>query len=1171
MAPPDEPRDDVTNQPTEVLEEAAQRARAQRAAEPRRPALAAGQQIAGRYTIVRFIAAGGMGEVYEAEDRVLGIEVALKIIRPEVAFRERAVERFRREILFARRVTHPNVCRIFDVGHHPAEGDAPGVVFLTMELLRGESLDQILRREGAMTAVAALPLVTQMAAALAAAHEAGIVHRDFKTANVMVIPPRSSETAPRVVVTDFGLARAADTEDYGTLTQPEHLVGTPAYMAPEQIEGGEVGPATDVYALGVVLYEMVTGRRPFVGDSPISTALKRFREAPSSPREHAPSLPSRWAVAILRCLEREPQDRFASATEVVRALAGDTVPTRRRGRRRAFALGAGLTALVAVAAGLLLVPVLRKDGPPSATPAGTFAAAPRRSVAVLGFRNLSGRKDAAWLSTALAEMLTSELAAGETLRTVPGENVARMKIDLSLGEAESLAADSLARIRQHVGADVVVLGSYLAVGDGAARPIRIDLRLQDTAAGETLGSVTETGTEKDILDLVSRTGGRLRQRLGVGDLSATDAGALRASLPSSPVAARFYAEGIASLRRFDALAARSLLEQAVKADEGYAPSHAALAEAWAALGYDAEAADSARRAHERAEGFSREERLVIEGRLREATKDWPKAIEVYRSLWTFFPDDLEHGLRLAAAQSAGGQNEDARATLAALRRLPPPAADDPRVDLAEALAAETLGDFKAERELAARAVAKASARGASLVVARARLAEAWAFRYQGQPREATEAATDARRRYEAAGDRGGVAHALLLVSNGLEDQGDLAGARRAAEEGLSIRRSLGDANGTARMLNSLANVLDLQGELGEARRRREESLSLFKKAGNRNGMAVATFNIANLMAKGGDHDGARARYQEALAAFRELGNRMGIAAATTGLANELKERADLAGAMRLYDEALALNREIGDPSGQAICEANLGVVSLLLGDLAPARKHYEEALRLAGQADNQSLKSTSLTGVAEVLARAGDLAEARRRHEEALKMRTETGEERAAAESRLFLALLSLDEGRVADAEPPSRELPEVFRKLRVPEYEAHSRALRALVLLERGDARGAREEMRRAWSTAGAVAPPELRYVLLVVDARARAAAGDVRGATRALESTAAEARKAGLVGFELDARLALGEVELASGQAEAGRARLAQVESDARARGFGTVANEAARKRGAAVPPRA
>ena len=306
-----------------------------------------------------------------------------------------------------------------------------------MELLRGDTLRQHLRVRGALGVEEALPLVTQMAAALAAAHEAGVVHRDFKAANVMLVPSRSPGAPPRVVVTDFGLAWAGDSST--SITRSDHIVGTPAYVAPEQAEGGEVTAASDIYAFGVVLYEMMTGRLPFEGDSPLSTVLKRFREDPVSRAITCPRFTGRGTAAILRCLERDPRDRFASANDVVAALRGETVaaPMGVRSRRRVTLIAAAVAAVVAVAATGAYLWTRRPATATADRPGPAPVAASRRSVAVLGFKNLSGNAEKAWLSTALSEMLAAELAAGAKLRTVPGENVSRMKADLGLPDADA--------------------------------------------------------------------------------------------------------------------------------------------------------------------------------------------------------------------------------------------------------------------------------------------------------------------------------------------------------------------------------------------------------------------------------------------------------------------------------------------------------------------------------------------------------------------------------------------------------------------------------------------------------------------------------------------------------------------------------------------------------------
>ncbi len=292
---------------------------------------AAGDVLAARFRITRLLGRGGMGEVYEAHDLLLGERVAVKSIRPRGERDVSGEQRFRREIQLARRVTHANVCRIFEAG---IDG---GVAFLAMELIEGETLAQLLERRGKLPTAEALPLVQQVVAGLGAAHAAGIVHRDLKSQNILLAKGRA-------VITDFGVARAVG-EGLGSvaevMTAPAAIVGTPAYMSPEQVEGGEVTPASDIYSLGIVIYELVTGRRPFRADTPLATAALRLSHPPP-----APAVDPVWDAVILRCLARQPAARFASAVDVARALTA----RRRRPRWPVLAV------LVAAAAlGWLLV------------------------------------------------------------------------------------------------------------------------------------------------------------------------------------------------------------------------------------------------------------------------------------------------------------------------------------------------------------------------------------------------------------------------------------------------------------------------------------------------------------------------------------------------------------------------------------------------------------------------------------------------------------------------------------------------------------------------------------------------------------------------------------------------------------------------------------------------
>ena len=285
--------------------------------------------LAGRFKVMRFIARGGMGEVYEAEDQELNERVALKTVRFEMAHREHAIERFKREIQLARKVTHPNVCRTFDVFRHADDNDSDGsreTLIVSMELLSGETLEHRIRRKGRLSPEEALPLLEQMAEGLHCAHQAGVIHRDFKSSNVMLSASAPSASSIRTVITDFGLAHAVVSTGE-SLTGSLDVLGTPAYMAPEQLEGGKITPATDIYTLGIVIYEMLTGKLPFSGDSALSTALKRLSMPAPSPRLLVPELESRWESTVMRCLARAPEDRFSNTRDVVRALHGEEAKT----------------------------------------------------------------------------------------------------------------------------------------------------------------------------------------------------------------------------------------------------------------------------------------------------------------------------------------------------------------------------------------------------------------------------------------------------------------------------------------------------------------------------------------------------------------------------------------------------------------------------------------------------------------------------------------------------------------------------------------------------------------------------------------------------------------------------------------------------------------------------
>lgn len=271
--------------------------------------LGVGDVLAGRYRIERFIAGGGMGMVYEARDILLSEPVAIKLLRPELLDKPGAQERFAEEIRIARRVTHPNVCRVFDVGIDGAR------IFFTMELHPGDTLAGLLARQGAMDAATAVPLVRQLLDGVAAAHAVSVVHLDLKPSNVLLGGPDGS----RLAITDFGLAVPCCAE-LGCRCDKPHLLGTPLYMAPEQVEGGMAMERTDVFALGVILFQIATGCLPYQGDSNEEIARARLRGAPPSPCAVRPAVDRRWDEVIRSCLARDPEERPQDARAVAGAL-----------------------------------------------------------------------------------------------------------------------------------------------------------------------------------------------------------------------------------------------------------------------------------------------------------------------------------------------------------------------------------------------------------------------------------------------------------------------------------------------------------------------------------------------------------------------------------------------------------------------------------------------------------------------------------------------------------------------------------------------------------------------------------------------------------------------------------------------------------------------------------
>jgi tetratricopeptide (TPR) repeat protein len=806
-------------------------------------------------------------------------------------------------------------------------------------------------------------------------------------------------------------------------------------------------------------------------------------------------------------------------------------------------------AIVLVAAAGWLATRFVRIGP-GTSPAAPAARPARRAVAVLGFKNLAGRPEDAWVSTALSEMLTTELAAGEKLRAIPSEDVARMKSDLGLGEADTLGRETLSRVRRNTGADLVLLGSYLSAGPDAGSPIRLDLRLQDTAAGETIAVVSEKGSAADFDALATRAGAQLRDKLSLPAVSPADAAAVKASLPSSPEAAKLYAEGLARLRVYDEVSARELLERAIAADPNHALAHSALAAAWSGLGYDARAIEESKKAYDLSSDLSRETRLLIEGRYRAMNNEWAKAVEIYRSLFTFFPDNLDYGLQLARAQTRSGKPTDALATISALEKAFPE--DGARVALAEADTARTISEFTRAEKAAIRAATLAEADGARLLAASARLNQAIARRNLGDPRGALTIYEQARKLFSEGKDPAGLASTINGIGNCKYDLGDLAGASQSYEEVLRIYREVGNKRNEAGALGNLANVIGDQGDLAGGVRFAQQALAIFQEIGDRAGEAEQMNNIGAALVMMGDIRGARALFEKAIPIHEELGDSGGLAIALTNVGELEVLDSNFASAETSFGRALQIFRDSGQKSKAVYPMVGLAGVKFETGDLAAAKSLLEEGLRISREVDDKHEAAFALTGLGVVALADDRIADAKRSFEEARNIRAEIGEASAAEQSRVDLARAALAEKDFAQVQALAGAAAAELEKQKIPDDQAAALAVLARGLTAAGRTAEAEKALAKARPLAARSQNDGVRREVLLASARVRAARGDAAGAARSLAEAAARAREKGLMAFVLEARLLEAEILAAA-------SRLADVEKDAAAKGFRRIAREA------------
>jgi serine/threonine protein kinase/tetratricopeptide (TPR) repeat protein len=615
--------------------------------------LATGTVFVGRYQIIEELGSGGMGKVYKAYDAEVKEKVAIKLLRPEIAADQRTIERFRNELKLARRVRHPRVCQMFDLGQDK------GAYYIAMEYVSGEDLKSFLRRSKELAVGTAITIAKQICEGLAEAHKIGVVHRDLKPSNIMI----DREGNARIM--DFGIARSLEAKK---ITGAGVMIGTPEYMSPEQVEGKDTDPRSDIYSLGVILFEMVTGRLPFEGDTALSVAVKHKTEPPPDPREVAPHLSDELGRLILKCLEKSRETRFQSADEVLSGLASveRAVPVSERSRpvakRRpltshevtvtigvkkavAFAVGA-----VAIAAAVVFLwkPWAKKQAP--LAPAGSA------TLAILNFENTSRDEILDDWKTGLPLLLATDLSQSKYLTVLSYDQVYGILKTLDLQDETGFSSEDLGRVARAGRVAYTATGGIMRAGER----ILVVLSVKNHATDDVQQVKFECAGEAGIPSLVDAMTPRIKEILGLSRSQISgDLDALTVDISTSSVEA-FKLYNDARRLHMGAKYEESipLMLKAVEKDPEFALAYRSLWAALDALGRAEEADVYLRKAWEFSGKASVKERFWIQiNYYGKSEKTWDKAIEACRNWLDAYPDDT-HAMMLTGYQFLRAEDFD---------------------------------------------------------------------------------------------------------------------------------------------------------------------------------------------------------------------------------------------------------------------------------------------------------------------------------------------------------------------------------------------------------------------------------------------------------------------------------------------------------------------------------
>ncbi len=851
-----------------------------------------GDIVGGRYEIVQLLGEGGMGAVYKAADRELDRFVALKVIRPELASNPSILARFKQELLLAHQVTHRNVIRIYDLG------EAEGVKFITMEFVEGQDLRSIIREKKKFAPEGAVDVIQQVCFALDAAHAAGVIHRDLKPQNIM------QDGTGRILVMDFGLARTLEGDG---MTQTGAIVGTMEYMSPEQALAKDLDQRSDIFALGLILYEMLTGKQPFLADSALASLIKRTQERAIPVSDVDNQIPGALSGIVSKCLERDLEQRYQNVSAILADLntwkdkrAAGTVKfdasVKPWGQTLPWPLIAGiLTVVILASGGYILRDRLFKSPSTRSAPAG-----PVVSLAILPFRNASGDPSLDWIGPSLADMLSTDVGQSAQLRTVSPNSLHQIFGDLHISSETALDPATIRRVADFSNADRVLWGQYAKFGD----QIRIDATLQDIKTDRSIPLKIEVPNEKEIPGAIDRLAESVRVKLALPEdvLKELKASSFQPTSQSVP-ALRDYNQGIALQRDGKNLEAQKQFEAATKEDPTFALAFSKLAQAYSSLGYDSEAEQSAKKAVDLSQNLPEAEKYLISAIRSQITKNYPQAIQSYETLAKASPGNSDVESTLASLYQDSGDLGKAR-------------------EYSQKILSSNPKDIAATIDLGRIMIKSGDAQGSFDPLNRA---YSLAVQVDNQEQKATSL------------------HLMALAYGKLSKPQEIL---RNEQEALTIWRSLGQKRGLASSLNEMARAQASLGNTKDALSNFQQALQIRREIGDKRGLGDTLIDMGNFSDDRDDHDQALKMYKEALDLEREIGNESLQATCLNNIGAVYSEKGQYDDALTYFQQVLQLREKSKVPQDIVEAVQNLGQVLAMMGQYDQSISHYMRALDL---------------------------------------------------------------------------------------------------------------------------------------------------------------------------------------------------------------------------------